>query len=101
MIKVTIIMDEEKIKEKSDLSVEETYKRIDSIAKEVGITKKEGFNYIGDENTYCWKFYKFWSALDKCSSWFFDFIDTWTYEDNVEFVDFKMDYIEEGLIKTN
>ena len=101
MIKMTIIMDEEKIKAKGNLSIEETYKRIDNIAKENGIIQKENFTYIGEEsldNNY-WKFIKFCHALDDCSSWFFDFISTWTYEDNIDFEDFKEAYIEKGRIK--
>lgn len=99
MIKMTIIMDEEKIKAESSLSVEETYQKIDDIAKEVGITTKEDFTYIGDEHIddgYV-KFMKLLDKLEECK-WFLNSVLKWTYEDNEDYADWKELCIRDGLM---
>lgn len=83
-MKMRIKIDEEKVEKYSEYTINEMYKRIDSIVKRANITKKDkdGF-YIGNNNAQDYSnFGKIIIGLND-SEWFIPYIDEWLwYVDN-------------------
>lgn len=92
MMKMKIKLNEAKAKENGKYTLDEMYKKIDNLANEVNITKKEGKNiYIGNNDKYdlaC--FGRIAMALGECH-WFLNCVDEWIWhlddgtQDMIEF----------------
>ena len=80
MMRMKIKLSEEKAKENSKYSVDEMYKKIDNLANEVNITKKEGkYIYIGNDDRYDFaNFGRMIIALGNCG-WYKNCIEEWVW----------------------
>ncbi len=94
MMKMKIKLDEQKVKENSKYTVDEMYKKIDNLANEVNITKKEGkYIYIGNNDRYDFaNFGRMIIALGNCD-WYKNCIEEWLWCDDYE-VDDMIDFFD-------
>ena len=92
IMKMKIKINEKKVNVNSEYTVEEIYKKIDDLAKSVGIIKKdeEGL-YIGNNDRYdLANFGRIAMALEECK-WFMQCVEEWIWylddgiEDMIEF----------------
>ena len=92
MMRMKIKLNEAKAKEDGKYTLDEMYKRIDNLANEVNITKKEGKHiYIGNNDRYDFaSFGRMIIALGNCD-WYKKCIEEWLWYDDYE-VDDMMDF---------
>ena len=88
MMKMKITIDEEKVKNDSEYTVDEMYKKIDDLAKRSDITKKDKDGlYVGNNDRHdLANFGRIIIALKKCE-WFMQSVGEWLWDENGEVED--------------
>lgn len=88
MMKMKIKLDEQKIKESGEYTVDEMYKKIDNLAKKVNITRKDKEGaFVGNNDRYdLASFIRIVLTLKDCN-WFKPFVKEWLWDENGEVED--------------
>ena len=93
MMRMKIKLDEQKVKENGEYTVDEMYKKIDDLAKKVNITKKDKEGaFVGNNDRYDFaSFGRMIIALGDCD-WYKNCVEEWLWYDDYE-VDDMMDFL--------
>ncbi|MBR4982293.1 MAG: hypothetical protein IKY94_07015 [Lachnospiraceae bacterium] len=82
MMSMTIVMDETKIKEQSNLTINETYERLEQIAKQNNISVFDKSNYKAQNSKNSFVDFGKMVLLLRNKSWFLPFVSVWIWDEN-------------------